>query len=246
MTLRHGRNCSIFLNGVDISGDLNEINPTSEQELADVTTFGCVGHTFYPGLAKDTGTISGMYSSTSQTVINALRQTDPGYGMMIAFGQSIGDPAYCCNEVMLMNHSIKSVVTDVNRISFNFDVDNYPFEPSYMLTSGKYAATGFTGTATAFNNGAATLSSSRGAGYLQFFGSSTGGSVTVSIQTSSTGAFAGEQSTTCTFAATSDWTTGSTQRVAISTTIHQYARCAWTNTSSTCNIAVALVKYSYY
>lgn len=246
MTLKHGRNCSIFLNGVDISGDLNEVNPTSEQELADVTTFGCVGHTFYPGLAKDTGTISGMYSSTSQTVINALRQTDPGYGMMIAFGQSIGDPAYCCNEVMLMNHSIKSVVTDVNRISFNFDVDNYPFEPGFLLTAGKDNIVGFLGVGTTVNTGYETLSSSRGAAYFQFFGSSTGGSVTVSIQSSSTGAFAGEQNTTCTFAATSDWKTGSTQRVAISTTIHQYARCAWTDTASGSTIAVALVKYSYY
>lgn len=243
MTLRHGRNCSIYLNGVDISGDLNEINPTSEQELADVTTFGCAGHTFYPGLAKDTGTISGIYSSTSQTVINALKQTDPGYAMMIAFGQSIGDPAYCCNEVMLMNHSIKSVVTDVNRISFNFDVDNYPFEPGNMLTPGlKTVTTSGTSYGTGVDGGGLS-GTTGGTIYVQVptvNGASTG-ALFIDIQHSSTGAFAGEESAWYSFAGL---TTSYIARIRETDQIKQYTRIKFINsTASTPQVALALTRY---
>jgi hypothetical protein len=238
MTLRHGRNCAIYLNGIDISGDLNEINPTSEMELADITVFGNVGHTLYPGLAKDSGTISGLYNSTSQTVINALKQTDPGYAIMIAFGSTAGDPAYCCNEVMLMNHAIKSVVTDVNRISFNFDVDNYPFEPCTMLTAGIYTAgVASTGDGTSINLASASATTG-GAGYLQVM-SVTGGTLTVHIETSSTGSFVGEEATTCTFAAASS---SEAQRVAISSLFYQYARVSWVGATSTASFAVAINK----
>lgn len=238
MTLRHGRNCGLYLNGVDISGDLNEVNPTSEQELADVSVFGNVGHSFYPGLAKDSGTISGVYSSTSQTVINALRQTDPGYDMMITFGSTIGDPAYCCGEVMLMNHSIKSVVTDVNRISFNFDVDNYPFEPCTMLTAGIYTTgVASTGDGTSVNLVSAS-GTTGGAGYLHVF-SVTGGTLTVHIETSSTGAFGGEEATTCTFTAASS---SEAQRVAITSQYYQYARVSWVGATSTASFACAINK----
>jgi len=239
MSLRHGRNVSIYVNGSDISGDANEINPVSEQELADVTAFGNVGHTLYPGLAKDSGSIQVLYNDTEKAVFEGLRQTDPGYAMMIAFGQSLGDPAYATNEIMLMNNSMKSVVTDVNRATINFDVDNYPFQPGVLLSSGKQTVgVASTGQNASINNGSASATTG-GAAYLQVF-SVGAGTLTVTVQTSSTGAFGGEQATTATFTAAS---TSGTQRVAITSQIYQYARAAWVSTVSTASFALALVRY---
>ena len=232
--IRHGRNVNIWINGVDISGDCNEINPTSEQDLADVTTFGALGHTSYPGLAKDKGVIQALYNDTEKAVFEGLRGTDPGYGMVIAFGKILGDPAYACNEVMLISNVYKSVVTDVNRATINFDVDNYPFEPCTMLTAGKYTLVGAStgdGVAVNFNSASGTTG---GAAYLQVF-SVAGGTLTTRIETSSTGAFAGEEATTAQFASAS---TSGTQRVNITSQFYQYARVSWIGPASSFAIAL--------
>jgi hypothetical protein len=223
---------------VDISGDLNEVNPTSEMDLADVTAFGAVGHTSYPGIAADKVTIQALYNDTEKAVFEGLRQLDPGYGMMIAYGQTLGDPAYAANEVMLISNVYKSVVTDVNRATINLDVDNYPFEPCTLLTAGKYT----TGVASTGDGVAVNLNSASGttggAAYIQVF-SVTGGTLTTRIETSSTGAYAGEEATTATFAAAS---TNGCQRVAISSQFYQYARASWIGATSTASFAIAINK----
>lgn len=244
MAVIHGRNAQIYFNGVNISGDLNTITPHNEQELNDITTFGQVGHTFYPGLYKTTGTIEAIYNSTSADVFKALLQTEPGYAMMIAMTPSVGTAAYATNECMLIENNIKSVVTDVNRVSFNFDVDNYPFEQSAMLTAGIYtvAASSTGDYASSVNNGSASATTG-GAAYLQIMSiTSTAGTLTVHIEQSATGAFAGEETTTCTFAAAS--TTG-TQRIALTSQIAAYGRVSWANAgAATCSFACALARYN--
>ena len=233
--ISHGRNAGIFINGSDLSGDLNEVNPTSEQELADVTAFGNVGHTFYPGLSKDKVTIQALYNNTEKAVFEGLTQLPTGYALMIAFGSVLGSPAYATNECMLITNNMKTVVTDVNRATINLDVDNYPFEPCVLLTTGKQTIVA-SGQGSSVNNGSASATTG-GAAYLQIFSVSTGGTLTVSVQDSNTGAFAGEQTTTCTFAAAS---TSGTQRIGITSQIQQYTRAVWVDTTSTCTFALAL------
>ena len=239
MAIRHGRNAGIYVNGVDISGDLNAVSAESEQELADITTFGHIGHSSYPGLARDSGTIEALYNSTEKTVFEGMIQLTPSYAMMLAFGQALGDPAYATEEIMLKSNSMKSVVTDINKASFSFDVDNYPFEESKLLSTGKQTvAAASTGQGTTLDNGSAS-GTTGGAGYLQVF-SVTGGTLTISIQTSSTGTFGVETATTATFSAAS---TSGTERKAVSTQIYRYARAAWVATGSTCSFALALKRY---
>ncbi len=243
MTLRHGRNCGIYINGVDLSGDVNAVTVQSEQELADVTTFGQIGHTLYPGLAKDSGTIEALYNSTSAAVFNAMLQIHPSYPMMITFGQALGDPAYGVGEAMLNNHSIKSVVSDVNRVSFTFDVDNYPFEKSIMLTTGIQAVISNSTFQylTAVNAGSAS-GTTGGAGYLQVM-SVVGTPLAVIISHSSTGAYAGEQTNIIAFISAS---TSGGQRIATSSQIQPYTRIAYsvaTGTGGACTFAVALTRY---
>uniref|UniRef100_A0A6M3LSG1 Putative tail protein n=1 Tax=viral metagenome TaxID=1070528 RepID=A0A6M3LSG1_9ZZZZ len=236
MPIRHGRNAAIYVNGSDISGDLNSINPKSEQDLADVTTFGKKGYTYYPGLAKDSGTIEAIYDDTEKAVFEGLIQAATGYSMMIAFGQSLGDPALVANEISLISNGVKSIVTDVNRASISFDVDSRPFESCKLLSAGKQTVAAVsTGDGTTLDNVTSTPTTG-GAGYLQILGM-TDGTLTVTIETSSTGAFAGEEATTATFAVAS--TTG-TERVAITGTIERYARPSWVNTGTTAYFALAL------
>lgn len=241
MTIQHGRNCLIFIGGVDVTGDLNSVIPTSEQDLADVTTFGHVGHTFYPGLSKDSGTIEGIYNSSEASVFNNMIQTATSPGMMIAYGSALGNPVHTTNQVGLKSNSIKSVVTDVNRVSVSFDTENYPFEAGVMLTAGKQTIAAIsTGDGTTVDNGSAS-GTTGGAAYLQVITiNSTSGTLTVKVETSATGAFAGEEATTATFAVAS---TAGTERVAITSQITEYARASWIDAGSTCEIAVALVRY---
>ncbi len=236
--IRHGRNVAIYINGIDLSGDLNAINPVSEQELADVSTFGTQGHQLFPGLAKDTGTIEAIYNSTEATLFESLIQVSSSYPMMVCFGQTVGDPAYGLEEVMLKSNGIKSIATDVNKASINFDTDNHPFEDCRILAPKTSVVA--TGTGTGYDNTTSTLIG--GAGYTQIFGVSTGALI-LSIQDSATGAFAGEQTTTCTFASVSTAGVPTAQRVAISGTISRYTRAAWVITGSTCSFAVALKRY---
>ena len=161
--------------------------------------------------------------------------------MMITFGQTVGDPASCLEEVHLKGRSIKSVCTDVNRVSISFDTDNRPFEDCTLLAPKRSEIATGTGS-TSDDNGSSTLLG--GTAYAQVFGVSTAGTLTLSIRSSSTGAFAGEQLTTCTFATVSSAGAPTGQWVAIAAgTIERYTQAAWTITGSTATFAVALKRY---
>ncbi len=236
----HGRNLGIFVNGVDISGDLNEINPVSEMDMAEVATFGAVSHQAYAGLAKDSGTIQAIYNSTSAVVFQNLIQSASGYAMMIPFAPTTaGSPVYCTNEINLKNNAMKSVVTDVNRATISFETVNYPFEAGTLIFP-KLTTAGFaTILGGAVDNSTSTLRG--GTGYLQVFNCGSSGDITVSIRTSSTGLFAGEQATTATFATVS---TSGAKRVAITGTIERYTMVAGSvPAGSTATFAVGLVRY---
>jgi len=163
-------------------------------------------------------------------------QVIAGLGAIISFGNSIGDRAYSAEECMFKSNGVKSVVTDVNRATIALDVDNNPFTPSILLSTGLQsvgvASTG-SGASVDFSSDAATTG---GAAYLQVTAVGSG-TLTVTVQTSSTGAFAGEQATSATFAAASS---SEAQRVSISGTFGRYARSTWVSSVSTASFVCAL------
>ncbi len=238
MAIRHGRNLAIYVNGVDISGDLNEISPVSEQDMAEVATFGSLNHQAYAGLAKDSGTIQAIYNSTSAVVFQNLIQSASGYAMMMPFGSTRGNPIYCTNEINLKNNTMKSVVTDVNRATISFETVNYPFEAGVLLLQKYTDVASFT-VGDSVDNSTSTLLG--GAGYLQVFNCGSSGNIVVRILTSSTGLFAGEEATTATFVTIS---TSGTNRVSITGTIERYAKVTSNlGTATTATLAVGLVRY---
>lgn len=238
MAIRHGRNLAIYVNGVDISGDLNEINPVSEMDMAEVATFGALNHQAYAGLAKDSGTIQAIYNSTEATIFQNLVQASTGYGAMILF-QSIAPftssnttwpTVYCAGEINLKSNSMKSIVTDINRATISFETKNYPFEPGKLIYYGSASTV-----APIQDNGGSTLNG--GAAYLQAL--AVGTTLNAKVLTSSTGAFAGEEATSATFATA---TTTGAQRVAISGTINRYSIVSISVVGVT-TFAVGLVRY---
>ena len=104
-----------------------------------------------------------------------------------------------------------------------------------MLTD-RIQTTTTASTASIVNNGSAS-GTTGGAAYLQVFDVGSSGTVTVYVHESSTGAFAGEESTTCNFAAASS---SETQRSSITSSMYQYVRCGWSITATTAQFAVAL------
>ena len=237
--IRHGRNLAIYVNGVDISGDLNEINPVSEMDMAEVDTFGSLNHQAYAGLAKDSGTIQAIYNSTSAVVFQNLIQSASGYGMMIPFAPTTnGSPVYCTNAINLKNNAMKSVVTDVNRATIAFETVNYPFEAGTLIVPKRTNTTA----SSVVDNSTSTLIG--GAAYLQMFACGSSGTITLSVLSSSTGTFAGEEATTATFATVSSSGTPGTQRIAISGTIQRYAIMASSIVgATTATYAIGLVRY---
>jgi hypothetical protein len=238
MSLKHGRNVKIYMNGVDLSGDINEVSPTSEQDMGDITVAGDIGHTLYPGMANDKLTIQALYNNTEYTLVESMVGDPDGLGMLIAFGNQLGVSAYGANEVMYMSNSMKTVVTDVNRATLNFDIDNYPFEPCLLLSSGAQpvgAASSADGSTVDLLVAAATTG---GAAYLQVLALSAG-TLTVKVETSATGAFAGEEATSATFAAASS---AEAQRVGITGTFGRYTRATWAASAGTATFVLALNK----
>ena len=240
MALAHGRNANIYINGVDLSGELNMITPLSEQELNNVTVFGHLGYTNYPGLSKDRATIEGLYTDTERNVFEGMIQISTGYGAMIfyeATAATTGSLAHACKEVMLANNSIKSVVTDVNRVSVSLTSINNPFEKCVMLTDRIETSTSnaTVGSTVDMKSASATTG---GAGYAQITNVGSTGNATLKIQQSSTGAFAGEQTDLVTFTGASS---SETQRIAFTSQAFQYVRYAFTGlTATTCSYAIAL------
>ena len=233
--IRHGRNLAIYVNGVDISGDLNEINSISEQDMADVATFGAINHQAYPGLAKDSGTIQAIYNSTGATIFEGLIQNATGYGMMICFASTAGSAVYSTNSILLKNNAMKSIVSDVNRATVTFETQNYPFEAGSLLFPK--AATATTNVSI-LDNLTSTLIG--GVGYVQVFSVGSSGNFTPRIETSSTNEWLGEHHTIAVFSTSA---TATAKRTAISGTIERYNRCGWNITASTATFAVSLVRY---
>jgi len=234
MTFKAGRNAAIYLNGVDITGDLNMITGTSEVELADATVFGSVGHKELPGLFKDAVQIEGLLDDASLGVATNMIQASSGYALMILYGQNIGDPASAVNETMLGKFEIPGVVKDINKIKLTLDIDNYPIEPCLVLSGKGQKSSSSTGST--IDNAAPT--SAGAVGYVQVFEQTGGTGYTLSIR-HSTDNFATDDTELLTFG---NFTGVGTLRVAAAGTVKRYVRAKWVwgGAGSTATFAIVM------
>ena len=202
MTILHGKNVNLYVNGLDISGDVNEVTPKSEIELADVTTFGSTGHRYYPGLTKDEFSYKGLFNPIAgylYSQLTTLFQTATTYGVMIIKAAAnpavVGDSVSACEGVMLNKVEAKAVTTDVLRLDASFKVEDHPFENGILAMVKAQKSLDWTGTS--INNAA---DSHLGAiGYVQVFEQTGGTGCTLSLIHSTSGAWAGEETELMTF-----------------------------------------------
>ena len=232
MTIRAGRNAAVYLNGVDISGDLNTCTPSSEVEIADYATFGSVGHRGLPGLFKDMLSFEGLLDDAAYgTAIVQVQQT-AGIAAMILYGQAVGDPAYAINECMVKNIETPAVVKDINKLKLTLDTDNYPFDPCDVL-AGKAQKSG---SSTGSTNDNLAADASGAVGYVQVFEQTGGTGYTLSIRHSSDN-FVGDDTELLTFG---NFTTTGTLRVTAAS-CKRYVRAKWVQgTAGTCTFAMVI------
>ena len=254
MTILHGRNCRVYVNGLDISGDLNEINPKSEIELADVTAFGATGHQFYPGLTKEEFDYKGLFNPISgylASQLSTLFQTATTYGVMIIRAAAntvvVGDSVSAANGVMLNGFEAKAITTDVIRLDAKFKAENYPFENGLLAMVKAQKTADWTGTS--MDNGGATTNGA--IGFVQVFEQTGGTGCTLSLIHSTTGLWAGEETELMTFGNFATAGVPTTSRVDSRllltpiTTVKQYVKAKGVFAGGgpyTCTAAIAIIR----
>jgi len=238
MAVEHGKTVRVYVNGQDLSGDLNSITPNSMTELAPYATFGVTGYKYIPGLAADEVTFDALFdggstASTAEAVVEALRgATTSGHGMMIAFGSTVGTIAYSAGDVKLKSHKVTSVVTDITRFTADFSTEDTPFDEGRLLTTGKQT----------------TVTSTIGVPLDFVAAVTTGATAYLHVMQVSTGTFTARildsadnitYTTTGTFAAASS---NETQKIAISGAVKRYVAAGWTNSATTSTIFAIAIK----
>jgi hypothetical protein len=139
MALYHGRNQFITIGtpanaaaNINLTGDLRETSIPLDQDLGDITTAGSVGHRFYPGLTKSSGSfkfvVNGAANTSWLSLANyaAVQQANPSNYYSCNYGP--GGTATNAPK-MTFNFLIKSVsmspkVADVLDMTVSYEVDN--------------------------------------------------------------------------------------------------------------------------
>ena len=67
MAFRHGKNAALTLNSVALSTFINNMDFSTDLDIADTTTYGATWKSGLPGIAGGTLDISGFYDPTAST-----------------------------------------------------------------------------------------------------------------------------------------------------------------------------------
>lgn len=198
---------SVYLDGYDLTGKTNALALDYSSDLQDVSVFGSDSHLRIGGLKMSAAQVSGFQDldiSNGVPLINAndafqfntigLDNTVMSWG---AKGDAVGDVAYtmlCTQADIKLGGSVGDVA--------KFDAggqSNSPLIRGTLMLNSKAAALTSTGNGTGIQLGAVT-SAQRIYASMHVLEAGTG-SVTAKLQSSATGAFAGEQTDRITFSA---------------------------------------------
>lgn len=97
MAFRHGKSTRVYLNAVDISGYLNNVELQADTDVADTTTFGATWKNGLTGAIAATATYGGLYDGGNAQA-DLLPLLAPGVLTICPVGASaIGEPARLLN-----------------------------------------------------------------------------------------------------------------------------------------------------
>ncbi len=138
-TFYHGRNQYLVLGtptnssaALNVSGDLQETSLPLDEDLADVTTGGSVGHRWYPGLAKSSGSFKfvadGATNMSWGTLANfmAIQQANPANYWSANYGPGGNTSAYpkVTFNFLIKGCSLPVRVADVVTMTVAWEADN--------------------------------------------------------------------------------------------------------------------------
>lgn len=244
MTKLAGQHVQVLVDGYELTGDMNHISIPDARDVYDVTAFGDVVHKFIAGRRTVTLEHSGYMNADSARSHPALSGDAVEGIATVLLGQNAapadGDPAYS----LAIRQGKYSVIPKFGSfVSFSATLANRGELGGWGLALG--VPTSFTNTAngSAVDGGAA--SSDGGAAYLHLLTAAATDRYTLVVEGSTTGAFAGEESTLATF--TLDGAEVGSEFITISGSIPRYTRWKATRAAGTAGdtvkIAVTLVRF---
>jgi hypothetical protein len=220
-----GKDARFYINGYDLSSIAMALAPDRERDMHEyVVMDGVAGFHYFPGMGKDVLKLEGIFDDNYTTVLEALRAATTGYQVIIPFGTAQSDYAYAANEVRLQKLEYKTVVTDLNRVSAEMVVDNYPWDECIVLQEA--ATKTSDGSSTAVNN--AAQSTGGAVAYMQYWGLGSNDTLTIKIQESSDNGVADAWADLISFTALNGAVAvRGTERKTVAGTCEQYNRVTW-------------------
>jgi hypothetical protein len=237
-----GDHVQVLVAGYELTGDSNRITISDAYDMHDVTAFSDAAHRFIQGQRKMALEHLGYLNNTAAGSHPVLKANTLEGAISIVLGQNaapvVGDPVY-------------SLYTLQGSYGTMPEIEKYVPFSAMFANNGDLGGWGvaltppvsFTNTINggSVDNGAA--SSQGGTGFLHVLQAAASDTYSIIIEGSTTGAFAGEQTTIATFALNAS-ALGS-ERKAIVGTIPRYTRFKATRTGvgNTVKIAVNLVRF---
>ncbi|MBL8162625.1 MAG: hypothetical protein JNJ61_11615 [Anaerolineae bacterium] len=238
-----GDHVQVLVDGYELTGDVNRLGIADAYDMHDVTAFADAVHAFIPGVRRIAVDHFG-YLNTAAAKSHPVLKGISIYGVVSVFlGQNaspaVGDPVYS----MQTRQTAYTTLPEIEKyVPFTAQFAAVGFADGWGIALA--APTSFTNTTTgaAQDNGA---SSSKGAAaFLHVLQASASDTYTIIIEGSSTGAFAGEQTTVMTF--TLNGTVLDSERVSNGGTIPRYVRWKATRSGAvgnTVKIAISFVRF---
>lgn len=239
----NGEFLQVLVGGYDLTGDSNKISINDKRQLYEVTAFVDQVKNYISGKRTIGLDHSGYMNSAAGKSHPVLKAGNIQAVFSAFLGQNanpvVGDPTY---SLFVQDTSYKAQPEVGKYIPFNSELMNAGSLGGWGVALTPPTTITNTANGTAVNEGAA--STNGGAAFLHVLGTPTPDTYSVVVEGSTTGAFAGEQTTLATF--TLNGSALSSERKAIAGTIPQYTRWKATRTGSAGNnfkFAVSLARF---
>lgn len=225
-----GKGIRIYMNGHDLSSFFNSMTgPTESVDTSETTTFGDEAKTHLPTLTSATMSFDGYFDGAANavdSVVSAALGVGGDEVISLPGGDAAGNLAYSMVS-QITSYENSGSVDGMVETSLECQ-SNVGAERTIVLAP--LAAIAVTTTSAEHDNLASTTAG--GAGYLQVSTvTGTTPNLEVTIEDSSTGAFAGEETVIATF--TPVVASNKSERIAISGTIERHTRAVLTVTGTT-------------
>ncbi len=238
-----GDHVQVLVGGYELTGDNNRVTVTDVYDTHDITAFGHEVHNVILGQRLTALDHDGYLNSAAARSHPVLKSAAIQGVVSVLLGQNaapvVGDPTYSL-FIQQGKYSTQSEIAKYVPFSAMFaNADNLGGWGVALAVPVSFINTS---TGSAVNNGAAT--SRGGTAFLHVLQAAASDTYSISIEGSTTGAFAGEQTTLATF--TLNATALGSEYQALAGTIPQYTRWKATRSGTTGNtvrIAVSLVRF---